>query len=114
MTSRPLNLSEAAQWLSTAGFSRDDFVDDAEIARRWCVSIQMARVAILALERNDPRFPKRDQLFGGKRYWPAVKAFMDVRYGLNIRPPQVLDGPENLNAKPSDPRHPRLALAAQK
>jgi len=42
---------------------RHDFVTDAEIARRWNVSRDIARIAILAFTRNDPRFPKPDPMF---------------------------------------------------
>lgn len=91
---------------------RDDFVTDAEIARRWRVSDKTARIAIRAFEGN-PRFPNKDPLFGGKRYWPAVRAFMNARAGLNVEVPQPIDGEEHLGqATENRRRHrPRLATA---
>ena len=52
------------------------------------------------LERRG--FPQIDPLFGG-RYWPAVKAFLDRRHGLNNTTPAAApDGEENWDdAKPS-------------
>lgn len=79
---------------------RGDFVDDLEIARRWNVSYKIAQVAIRAFE-GDPRFPQRDPLFGGLRYWPAVENYVRNRYGLNSPSFSSPDGPENLNAYPS-------------
>jgi hypothetical protein len=76
-----------------------DFVSDAEIARRWHVSDKIARVAIAAFERN-PRFPKRDALMAGKRYWPAVCQFMRARYGLASLPAPV-DGEEHFENDPA-------------
>lgn len=61
----------------------DEWVTDKDIARRWGVGIKTARVAIRGMERN-PAFPKRDPLFGGRRYWPAVVTFMRNRAGLTI------------------------------
>ena len=59
----------------------DEFVSDREIARRWHVGLRTAQIAICAFEKN-PSFPRRDPLFGGRRYWPAVVAFMRQRAGL--------------------------------
>jgi hypothetical protein len=73
---------------------RDDFVTDAEIARRWKVSEKTARGAIRQLERVG--FPKKDPLFANKRYWPAVKAFIDRRYGLGTAAPS---GPSDIRSQ---------------
>lgn len=58
------------------------YVTDAELIRRLGVGEKTARVAIGELERRSG-FPKKDPLFGDKRYWPAVKAFLDDYYNLN-------------------------------
>lgn len=50
------------------------------------------------LERRG--FPKKDPTFGG-RYWPAVKAYLDRRHGLNQADTVTnADGEENWDAKP--------------
>lgn len=59
------------------------YVSDAEIVRRLGVSPKTAGRAIASLEAHQG-FPPRDNLFAGKRYWPAVKAFLDRRSGLSI------------------------------
>jgi hypothetical protein len=43
-------------------------------------------------------FPAKDPLFGNKRYWPAVRAFLDARSGLTGLPPRVnLNRPTQVN-----------------
>jgi len=55
------------------------FVSDAEIYRRLGVGPRTGRIAILAMEKGG-LFPKKDPLFGNKRYWPAVAKAIDDRY----------------------------------
>jgi hypothetical protein len=87
-----------------------DFLTDVEIAKRWGVSDKTARRAMKALERAGG-FPKKDPLFGGKRYWPAVDAFMKGRNGLTVLPVET-DGQENWNEQaPASRRRARHAMA---
>lgn len=87
------------------------FVTDAEIARRWRVSDKTARVAIREFERR-PGFPKKDPLFGGKRFWPAVEAFMLRRAGITISAgAEIESGEENWNAQAKDRRRSRAGVA---
>jgi hypothetical protein len=87
------------------------YVTDAEIARRWGVGPKAARIAIETFERN-PRFPKRDPLFSGKRYWPKVKAFTDWRAGLTMDAPETEDGEERYETpETKDQRRTRSTLA---
>lgn len=86
---------------------RADFVTDSEIARRWGVGEKTARVAIRALEMYS-HFPKRDPLFGNRRFWPAVRAFMLARSGVSMTgPPEPIDGKEDFNADPANNRRRR-------
>jgi hypothetical protein len=59
------------------------FVTDAELIRRLGVPEKIARAAIRMLDR-DPRsgFPKKQKLWGDRRYWPAVCAYLDRTNGL--------------------------------
>ena len=66
----------------------DEWVTDKEIARRWRLSEKTARAALRGLER-DPAFPRRDPLFGGRRYWPAVVAFVRRRAGVTVDAPPL-------------------------
>jgi hypothetical protein len=54
------------------------FVSDAEIYRRLGVGPRTGRTAILLMERGG-RFPKKDPVFGNKRYWPAVAKAIDIQ-----------------------------------
>lgn len=75
--------------------SRDPplYVTEAEIARRLGISPRKWAEAARTLGRQG--LPPQEYLFG-KRYWPAVKAFLDRRYGLAQHDlPIDPDGEEN-------------------
>lgn len=69
------------------------YVTDAEIIRRWGVGEKTGRVALTALEKT-PGFPRKRQLFGGRRYWPAVKQFIDTQEGVSLSSPAAALAPE--------------------
>ncbi|GBD48151.1 hypothetical protein [Methylopila sp. Yamaguchi] len=72
------------------------FPCDAEIARRLSLGSEKFRLMAAALEPLG--FPRRDELVG-RRYWPAVRAFLDRRYGVgSLASPSHVDGEENLDA----------------
>ncbi|MGY2906564.1 winged helix-turn-helix domain-containing protein [Bradyrhizobium sp. URHC0002] len=56
------------------------FVSDTELYRRLGVGPKTGRIAVQALARAG--FPPKQPLFGNKRYWPAVRFFLDRYYGL--------------------------------
>ena len=78
-----------------------NFLTDAQIAKRLNVCDKTFRRAMKALEWQG--FPRKDPLFGGKRYWPSIDAFMKRRAGLNVAPVSI-DGEENWNDEPAAPR----------
>ena len=50
------------------------FVTDAEMIRRIGVPDKIARAAINALDENPySGFPKKSEVWGNRRYWPAVE-----------------------------------------
>ncbi len=57
------------------------FISDAELFRRLGVGSKTGRLAVSALDNLG--FPRKDALFGNKRYWPAVREFLDRYYGLS-------------------------------
>lgn len=61
------------------------YMTDAEIIRRMGVPEKRARHLIRHFD-NNPKllFPRKDKLFGDRRYWPAVKAFLDKRNRLTM------------------------------
>ena len=56
------------------------FVSEIELYRRLGVGPKTGRLAVHALEPHG--FPRKQPLFGNKRYWPAVRYFLDRYYGL--------------------------------
>jgi hypothetical protein len=58
------------------------FVTDAEIAALVGLTKAQWQIAALALEKGGLIPP--DPLFENKRYWPAVKAYLDRRANLGI------------------------------
>ncbi|MGO7036070.1 winged helix-turn-helix domain-containing protein [Rhizobium ruizarguesonis] len=75
------------------------YVTDAECAARIGLPTQDFKDTLPALERAG--FPTKDPLFNNKRYWPAVRAFLDKRNGLassfqrrNPAPLKEAKGPE--------------------
>jgi hypothetical protein len=86
------------------------FVSDVELYRRLGVGPRTGRIAVRSLQHNG--FPPKDPLFGNKRYWPAVRAFLDDHYihGQSIRnaaPSAGRTWTENLDTPRTRPR-PRL------
>ncbi|MBO0904214.1 winged helix-turn-helix domain-containing protein [Jiella sonneratiae] len=57
------------------------FVTDAQAARRVGVPVAVYRQAAAILERQG--FPRPDPMFHDRRYWPAIRAFLDRRAGLD-------------------------------
>lgn len=59
------------------------FVTDAELMRRLGVPDEIARPAIAMLDRDPTsRFPRKQKMWGDRRYWPAVLAFFDRENGI--------------------------------
>jgi hypothetical protein len=59
------------------------WVTDAELIRRLGVPEKIAYRVIRGLDATrGSGFPQKDALWGGRRYWPAVKAYFDRQTGL--------------------------------
>lgn len=79
------------------------FVTEAQCAERLGLSLEQFKLALLAASKEG--FPPEDELFADRRYWPAVKTWLDHRYGLlsgspnlqarGMTAPPGLDGKEN-------------------
>lgn len=61
------------------------YLTDAELIRRIGVPDKTMRSMLPGLEKNYG-FPKKSPLFGGRRYWPAVKTWLDRHNGLTMDP----------------------------
>lgn len=57
------------------------FVTEAQCADRLGLSLDQYKTAIIAASKAG--FPQPDPLFGNRRYWPAVRVWLDRRYGLH-------------------------------
>lgn len=58
------------------------YVTDAELIRRLGVPEKVARVALSVLDGNrSSGFPPKQKLWGDRRYWPAVRAWLDSNNG---------------------------------
>ena len=61
------------------------WVTDAELIRRMGVPEKIARDALHVLDRDRTKgFPQKQALWGNRRYWPAVKAYLDATNGLKM------------------------------
>ena len=59
------------------------FVTDAELYRRLGLPVRIAKPLIEEGERKYG-FPTKSKLWGDRRYWPAVKEWLDRTNGLNL------------------------------
>ena len=59
------------------------YLTDAEMIRRLGVPDKVMRSMLPGLESKFA-FPKKQPLFGGRSYWPAVKAWLDKHNGLMV------------------------------
>lgn len=64
------------------------WVTDAELIRRMGVPERIARAAIRDLDRPGSGFPKKQKVWGDRRYWPAVEDYFNQLYGTKIVSPQ--------------------------
>lgn len=72
------------------------FVTDAECAHRIGLTTEQFKGIVFTLTKSG--FPDKDPLFANHRYWPAVCAWLDRRYGLRDSDPHgpyAPDGQEN-------------------
>jgi hypothetical protein len=61
------------------------YLSDAELIRRLGVPAKVLRPLLPGLE-DKYNFPRKQPLFGGRRYWPSVKAWLDKHNGLTVDP----------------------------
>jgi hypothetical protein len=60
---------------------------DSEIIEKIGVPEKVARIAFKVLDGDRlSGFPRKQALWGNRRYWPAVKAYLDRTGGITIEP----------------------------
>lgn len=57
------------------------WLTDAELIRRMGAPEKIARAALRDLDKTGSGFPKKQKVWGDRRYWPAVQAYFDRVYG---------------------------------
>jgi hypothetical protein len=63
------------------------WVTDAELIRRAGIPEKIARQAITMLDSDRASgFPKKQALFGNRRYWPAVKDYFAKTQEIKVAP----------------------------
>lgn len=67
------------------------WVTDAELIRRMGVPEKIARETLRMLDTKPSGFPRKQKLWGDRRYWPAVAAYFDKQYGLKVADPHRRD-----------------------
>jgi hypothetical protein len=61
------------------------YVTDEELIKLLGVPVRDARAALQELDRNPASgFPRKQKLWGDRRYLPAVRAYFDRLNGLKI------------------------------
>jgi hypothetical protein len=74
------------------------FITDGEIAKR--VGLSFAEWVMIAGALEKSGLPLPDPLFKNRRYWPAVRLYLDRRAGIRQdNSPLVRDGEENWNGR---------------
>ena len=64
------------------------YVTDAELIRRLGVPFRLGRRVLAELDRNRlSGFPRKQELWGNRRFWPHVMAWLD-RTGANLGVPE--------------------------
>ncbi|WP_426227408.1 winged helix-turn-helix domain-containing protein [Pararhizobium sp. DWP3-4] len=71
------------------------FVTEGQCAERLGLTTEQFKIALPGATKSG--LPTPDPLFANRRYWPAVKAWLDGRYGMGPEgsAPPGLDGKEN-------------------
>jgi len=67
------------------------WLTDAELYRRMGLPREVAKPVIEQLEAK-AGFPRKQKLWGDRRYWPAVKAYLDAQYGMKMAVPSRRNG----------------------
>lgn len=70
------------------------FLTDAELIRKLGVPEPAARTAIDFYEKKGG-FPPKEAMWGGRRYWPAIEAWLNRQHGLTMpadQPRRIANG----------------------
>lgn len=61
------------------------FVTETQCAERLGLTTEQFKIALPAATKSG--LPAPDELFANRRYWPAVKGWLDRRYGMGGNDP---------------------------
>lgn len=57
---------------------------DSELIRRLGVPEKLGYETLRMLDAKGNGFPRKQKLWGDRRYWPAVKDYFDRQHGLKV------------------------------
>jgi len=60
------------------------FVTDHELVELLGVPWDVLKYILLELDSKHTGFPRKQKLWGDRRYWPAIEKWLDRQNGLNI------------------------------
>lgn len=60
------------------------FVTDAELIEKLGLPTRIGCQTLRLLDSHCEGFPKKHKLWGDRRYWPAVKAYLDRTCGVSM------------------------------
>jgi hypothetical protein len=60
---------------------------DSELIRRLGVPEKAGKEILRMLDAKGIGFPRKEKLWGNRRYWPAVKAYFDRQHGVKVDTP---------------------------
>jgi hypothetical protein len=60
------------------------WVLDSELIRRLGVPEKLGYETLRMLDAKATGFPRKEKLWGDRRYWPAVRDYFDRQHGLKV------------------------------
>ena len=89
-TARTLHdlLKDIEALVDQAGKSRTLFVTEAELIRRLGVPDELGQAILQDFDANHPGLLEKQKVWGDRRYWPAIKAWLDKTCGLELAKPR--------------------------
>lgn len=64
------------------------WVSDGEIVKRMGCAPKIAWDMLRVYDEQNAGFPQKQKQWGNRRYWPAVRAYLDRIYGFRMDAPQ--------------------------
>lgn len=86
------------------------FVTDEEMFERLGVPEKIAGPVVRELDAKSTGFPRKQKLWGDRRYWPAIRDYLDATCGITLRLGADRLATENRDRTRLPRRHPSAVL----